>query len=96
MTPQKLSQINSVEIINSNGGPIIKKVKPGFQQRRKSSVEILSDKLKSWSKAYNKANEKVKAEKKQQHRQKRELQFAKLVMVIVTVFAVLWIPYMVR
>ena len=96
VTPQKLPQTNGVEIINNNGVPTIKEVKPGFQQRRKSSVEILSDKLKSWSKAYHKANEKVKAEKKQQHRQKRELQFAKLVMVIVTVFAVLWIPYMIR
>ncbi|KAF6024925.1 hypothetical protein EB796_016762 [Bugula neritina] len=30
-----------------------------------------------------------------QHRQKKELQFAKLVLVIVTVFVILWIPYMV-
>lgn len=32
---------------------------------------------------------------KMQSRQKKELQFAKLVMVIVTVFVILWIPYMV-
>ena len=30
-----------------------------------------------------------------QHRQRKELQFAKLVMVIVTVFVILWIPFMV-
>lgn len=33
--------------------------------------------------------------KKKQSRRKKELQFAKLVMVIVTVFVILWIPYMV-
>ena len=38
---------------------------------------------------------KAKAKKKES-RQKKELQFAKLVMVIVTVFVILWIPYMVR
>ncbi|XP_067930097.1 D(2) dopamine receptor-like [Watersipora subatra] len=32
--------------------------------------------------------------KKKENRQKKELQFAKLVMVIVTVFVILWIPYM--
>lgn len=85
----------SENVTNNNGAPKISNIPPSGEQRRKSSVDILTDKLKNWSKAYHKVAEKVKVEKKQHHRQKRELQFAKLVMVIVTVFAVLWIPYMV-
>lgn len=79
---------------NNNSAPKISDVKQN-NAIRKGSIDILSGKLKNWTKAFHKANEKVKVEKKKQNRRHRELQFAKLVMIIVTVFVILWIPYMV-
>lgn len=45
---------------------------------------------------YHNKKESVKSKHKEHKRQEKELQLAKLVTIIVTVFVILWLPYMVR